>query len=149
MASPLQTAIAARGLDTMSDPNDVLNLQYKKYKNSLYSQSLSKPSEYFQLRGTMSDTLKEAIVSDLYLTIYNLLRKGFIMKGTTKVKVCGLNADLTDREPGYPSAEVNKLSLQITATLDDFMEEVINILMPPSFLALADNKLQIKSENVL
>ena len=36
MATPLQTAIAARGLDTMSDPNDVLNLQYKKYKNSLY-----------------------------------------------------------------------------------------------------------------
>ena len=30
MATPYTTAIANKGFDTMSDPNDVLNLQYKK-----------------------------------------------------------------------------------------------------------------------
>ena len=151
MATPLETAITNKGLDTMSDPNDVLNLQCKKYKNSLYSQSLAKPSEYIKLRGDLSDQLKEKMVSEFYLTIYNLsdYRHGFIINGTTKVKVCGKDANNEDRIPGYASAEVNELSLQITATLDDFMEECINILMPTSFISLAETKLALKSENIL
>ena len=32
----------------ISDPNDVLGLQDKKYQSSLYSESLRKPSEYFK-----------------------------------------------------------------------------------------------------
>lgn len=35
MATQYTNAITNKGFDTMSDPNDVLNLQYKKYKMSL------------------------------------------------------------------------------------------------------------------
>ena len=135
--------------NVMVDPNDALSLQYKKYKNSLYAQSLAKPSEYFKLKGELTETLKTKLVTELYKTIYDLLRYGAINVEGVMVQVCGQDSDKKDRIPGVPSAKVNELSLQITATFDDFMEEVINILMPPSFLQLAESKLTQKSENIL
>ena len=124
--------------DVVSDPNDVLGLQYNKYKNSLYSDSLSKPSEYFQLKGKLEEALKTELVSNMYKTIYDLLRYGLIKEKN----YCG------DRIPGVPSAIVNKMSLQITKTFDDFMDEIIAILMPPNYLELAKNKLIEKSNAV-
>ena len=124
--------------DVKSDPNDVLGLQYNKYKNSLYSDSLSKPSEYFKLKGELEEKLKTELVSNMYKTIYDLLRYGLIKEKN----VCG------DRIPGVPSAIVNKMSIQITKTFDDFMDEIIAILMPPNYLELAKNKLTEKSNSI-
>ena len=38
-----------------------------------------------------------------------------------------------------PSTTVNNLGMSITGTLDDFMNQIIEILMPSSFLQLADH----------
>ena len=130
--------------DVVSDPNDVLGLQYNKYKNSLYSDSLSKPSEYFKLKGVLEEELKTVLVSNMYKTIYDLLRYGII----DKTPMCGKDAAGNERIPGVPSAIVNKMSLQITKTFDDFMDEIIAILMPPNYLELAKNKLIEKSNSV-
>ena len=46
--------------------NDVLGLQYNKYKSSLYSESLSNPSSYFKLKQDLEDKLKENLVSNIY-----------------------------------------------------------------------------------
>ena len=122
----------------ISDPNDVLGLQYTKYKSSLYSESLSKPSSYFKLKQELEDLLKERLVGDMYKVVYQLLRYGTI----DTEHVCGYTDDAKNfpRIPGVPSAKVNELSLQITATLNDFMDNIISILMPPSFLQLAESK---------
>ena len=111
--------------NVMVDPNDALSLQYKKYKNSLYAQSLAKPSEYFKLKGELTETLKTKLVTQMYKTIYDLLRYGAIDVKGVMTQVCGKDSNDNDRIPGVPSAKVNELSLQITATFDDFMEEII------------------------
>ena len=128
----------------ISDPNDVLGLQYTKYKSSLYSESLSKPSSYFKLKQDLEDKLKENLVSNIYKVVYDLLRYGVIGGD----HVCGFSdqAQNNPRIPGVPSSKVNELSLSITATMNDFIDSVISLLMPPSFLQLAENKLTIKSE---
>ena len=150
MATPYDEAkLTMDRTNIMVDPNDALSLQYKKYKNSLYAQSLAKPSEYFKLKGELTEKLKTKLVTELYKTIYDLLRYGSINVAGTMTQVCGVDSDNKPRIPGVPSAKVNELSLQITATFDDFMEEIINILMPPSFLQLAESKLTQKSENIL
>ena len=133
--------------DVISSPNDVLGLQYNKYRNSLYAQSLSKPSEYFALRGALEDKLKTELVTKMFTTIYELLRYGLI--GTE----CVVGQDSStgvaiNRIPGYPSANVNALSLKITKTFDDFMDEIICILMPPSYMELAKNKTIVKAESI-
>ena len=129
----------------ISDPNDVLGLQDKKYQSSLYSESLRKPSEYFKLKQDLEDKLKEKLVGDMNKVVYSLLRYGVVGDD----HVCGYT-DATKnipRIPGVPSSRVNELSMQITATLNDFMNEIIAILMPPSFLQLAESELTIKSES--
>ena len=75
MATPYEVAIEKKGFDTMSDPNDVLSLQYKKYKNSLYAASLAKPPDYFKLQGELSGKLKTKLLTDLYLTVYRSAKR--------------------------------------------------------------------------
>ena len=139
-----ETKLDMEKTNIVSDPNDVLGLQYKKYQSSLYSESLSKPSDYFKLKQELEDKLKEKSVSDMYKVVYSLLRYGVIGND----HVCGFTdaAKTLPRVPGVQSSRVNQLAMQITATLDDFMNEIIAILMPPSFLQLAESKLTIKSE---
>ena len=139
-----ESKIEMEKTNIISDPNDVLGLQYTKYKSSLYSESLSKPSSYFKLKQELEDKLKENLVSNIYKVVYELLRYGVISGD----HVCGFLDDARNnpRIPGVPSSKVNELSLSITATMNDFIDSVINLLMPPSFLQLAENKLTIKSE---
>lgn len=59
--------------------------------------------------------------------------------------VCGEDDSNNERIPGIPSSRANEISLQITATLDDFISEVVELLMPPSFLQLANNELALKT----
>ena len=84
----------------------------------------------------------------MFKTIYELLRYGYIETGTVKDYVVGKYNNGEDRIPGYPSANVNALSLKITKTFDDFMDEIINILMPPSYMELAKNKTIVKADAI-
>ena len=61
-----ESKIEMEKTNIISDPNDVLGLQYTKYKSSLYSESLSKPSSYFKLKQELEDKLKENLVSNIY-----------------------------------------------------------------------------------
>ena len=54
MATTYEVAIEKKGFDTMSKPNDVLSLQYKKYENSLYAASLAKPPDYYKASSVMN-----------------------------------------------------------------------------------------------
>ena len=139
-----ESKIEMEKTNIISDPNDVLGLQYTKYKSSLYSESLSKPSSYFKLKQELEDKLKENLVSNIYKVVYELLRYG-VIDGD---HVCGFydEAKNNARIPGVPSSTVNELSLSITATMNDFIDSVISLLMPPSFLQLSESKLTIKSE---
>ena len=65
-----------------------------------------------------------------------------------QVGVSKLGKAGNERVPGYPSANVNALSLKITKTFDDFMDEIINILMPPSYMELTKNKSIVKAEAI-
>lgn len=139
------TSIATKKpTDIVTDPNDILALQYNKYKSDLYGNALSKPSEYFKLRGDLEDKLKTTLVTNMYKTIYELLRYGCI----DSVCVCGKDANAVDRIPGYPSAKVNALSMKITSQFNSFMDEIIEILMPPSYTDLATTKMAVKSEAI-
>ena len=109
-----ESKIEMEKTNIISDPNDVLGLQYTKYKSSLYSESLSKPSSYFKLKQELEDKLKENLVSNIYKVVYELLRYG-VIDGD---HVCGFydEAKNNARIPGVPSSRVNQLSLSITAT---------------------------------
>ena len=66
------------------DPNDVLGIQFNQYKNKVYSASITNPATYFEKRNEMEKLLKEVLVTEMFNTIYDLLRYGVINNNTVK-----------------------------------------------------------------
>ena len=108
------------------NPNDVLGIQFNQYKNTVYSASITDPATYFKKRNDMEKLLKEVLVTDMFNTIYDLLRYGIITdKAGVVTKVC-----IGDAQPNYPSNLVNDEAQKITATFNEIIDDVIKILMP-------------------
>ena len=126
--------------DESINVNDVLGLQYQRYRKSLYSLSLSKPSVYYELQEKVTNEIKERLVSTMYKDIYDLLRFGKI--GTKSI----FELQQSIPPPGVPSNKVNALAMSITQTLDNFCDELIELILPKSFLSLADGRLRVQSE---
>ena len=114
-----------------NSPNDILSLDYGRYKSSMYSLSLSNPATYFDMRGNISILLTEDIVTSLYNKIYLLLRQGMI----------GDKSVTGDRFVGYPSNKVNEMALSIAASMEVFLNDCIEIVLPANYLELSANKM--------
>ena len=122
-----------------SSPNDILSLDYNKYKNSIYALSLSQPSEYFRLREECENALIDSVLTDLYDKIYTVLRDGKINKKSVT----------DDRFPGHPSNITNEICLSITCSLQRFLiDEVLEKLFPANNLSLASAKLVAQNNAV-
>ena len=115
-----------------SSPNDLLSLDYNKYKNSVYALSLAQPSQYFKLREECENALIDSVLTDLYDKIYTVLRDGKINNKTVT----------DDRFPGHPSNLTNEICLSVTSSLQRFLiDEVLEKLFPANNLSLASAKL--------
>ena len=114
-----------------SSPNDILGLDYGRYKQAMYSLSLSKPSEYFTMREKISELLTEDIVTSLYNKIYLLLREGKI----------GEKSVTGDKFVGYPSNKVNSMALSIASSMEVFLNDCIEIVLPANYLELSAKKM--------
>ena len=115
-----------------SSPNDLLSLDYNKYKNSVYALSLAQPSQYFKLREECENALIDSVLTDLYDKIYTVLRDGKINNKTVTA----------DRFPGHPSNLTNEICLSVTSSLQRFLiDEVLEKLFPANNLSLASAKL--------
>ena len=126
------------------NPNDVLGIQFNQYKNTVYSASITDPATYFKKRNEMEKLLKEVLVTDMFNTIYDLLRYGIIKnKAGTEVNVC-----IGDAVPYYPSNLVNDEAQKITATFNEIIDDIIKILMPADYEDIAKDKLRIKARAV-
>ena len=130
--SKSDTKIAVEKLtEIKSSPNDILGLDYGRYKQSMYAMSLSTPAAYFTMREEISVALTEDIVTSIYNKIYLLLREGKI---NTK-SVTG------DRYVGYPSNKVNEMALSVAASMETFLTDCIEIVLPQNYLSLSANKM--------
>ena len=126
------------------NPNDVLGIQFNQYKNTVYSASITDPATYFKKRNEMEVLLKEVLVTDMFNTIYDLLRYGIIKdKNGDEKKVC-----INDTVPYYPSNLVNDEAQKITATFNEIIDDIIKILMPADYEDIAKDKLRIKARAV-
>ena len=126
------------------NPNDVLGIQFNQYKNTVYSASITDPATYFKKRNDMEVLLKKVLVTDMFNTIYDLLRYGIITdKAGVETKVC-----IGEAQPNYPSNLVNDKAQKITATFNEIIDDVIKILMPADYEDIAKDKLRIKARAV-
>ena len=114
-----------------SSPNDILGLDYARYKQAMYALSLTTPAAYFAMRETISTELTEDIVTSIYNKIYLLLREG---------KIAGKSV-VDGKYPGFPSNKCNEMSLSVASSLESFLNECIEIILPANYLSLSANKM--------
>ena len=136
-------AITADPTAVKRNPQDILGLQFSQYKQKVYSLSITNPTEYFKVREEMEETLKRVLVTNMYDVIYNLLRYGIINDGTGEKEVC-----IGKSKPNYPSNLVNDEAIKISATLNTIIDQIIDIIHPSDYEALALDKMRIKAKAV-
>lgn len=128
------------------NPSDYLGFDYEAYRNDLYALALSKPSEYFDLRKSVIKKVKTEAVGDLYKSFFNILSKGRDKDGRNEIIKPATGPAMI---PCYPQQEVSKISLKAARTLDDILNEVIEIILPQDFKDLANDRAIKKSvENI-
>ena len=136
-------AITADPTAVKRNPQDILGLQFSQYKQKVYSLSVTNPTEYFATREKMEEILKRVLVTNMYDVIYNLLRYGIINDNGTEKQVC-----VSSASPFYPSNMVNDEATKISATLNSIIDDIIDIIHPSDYEALALDKMRIKAKAV-
>ena len=79
----------------------------------------------------------------MYDVIYNLLRYGIINDNGTEKEVC-----VEKSKPNYPSNLVNDEAIKISATLNTIIDQIIDIIHPSDYEALALDKMRLKAKAV-
>ena len=136
-------AITADPTAVKRNPQDILGLQFSQYKQKVYSLSVTNPTEYFATREKMEEILKRVLVTNMYDVIYNLLRYGIINDNGTEKQVC-----VSSASPFYPSNMVNDEATKISATLNSIIDDIIDIIHPSDYEALALDKMRLKAKAV-
>ena len=124
------------------NPANYLGFEYEAYKNDLYALALSKPSEYFELRKNVLKSVKTDAIGDIYSTFSKILGPGQNKAGTEIIKTSTAPA----YKPSYPSQEISKIALKAARTLDEILNEVIEIILPSDFKQLANTRAIQKSD---
>ena len=112
----------------LSKPSDYLGFKYEEYKNDLYALALAKPSDYFKLRKVVIDKVKTQAIGNIYKSFFNILSKG-----TDVLDAQVIFIDTVATAPSYPAQEVSKMALKAARTLDDILNEVIEVILPSDF----------------
>ena len=120
--------------------DDYLSFNYEAYRNNLYALALTKPSEYFELRSKVLQGVKQRAVGNIYNTFYDVLSKGEIGEDSS------LLGRIRDGGPSYPQQEVTKISLKAARTMDDILNEVIEIILPQDYKSLANLSMITKTK---
>ena len=124
--------------------SDLLGIEFSQYKQRVYAKSITNPSEYFQVRNTMETQLKEVLVTHLYDTVYNVLRYGILTDTAGKeTPIC-----IDDLAPGYPSNLVSDECLKLSSTMNEIVNDIINIIHPSDYESLAANQMKIKARAI-
>ena len=130
---------------------DVLGSKFRAFTSKVKGLSLTNASEYFAARSSLSKSLCDDIVSDLYKTIFKALTLGNklngdpIYRGTVVIGGVAGNSLV----PGFPSQKCNILAMRICEMLESELQEVVNILMPISFSTVAEEALNFKPRSNL
>ena len=130
---------AARNNDPDSvrrNPQDILGIEFSQYKQKVYTASVTSPALYFKTRENMEDILKKKLISSMYDTVYDLLRYGIVDDKPITIN---------DIPPNYPSNLVNSECMKIVATFDQIINDIIEIIHPSSYEALALDRMRIKA----
>ena len=118
------------------DVNNYLGNQYNTFKTELYRVALTQPELYFKLRKNLLEKVSYGAIGKLYDTFIQALSNGIDADGRPLFVIDGKNIP-----PSYPNQKINQFSLDASVTLNEIIEELVEILMPIDFNQLMNKRL--------
>ena len=133
--------------------NDINNYKYTdKYDTNFHRALLHMNKNITHIKQIIEPEIEQYQVSkikkiepyhNMYDVIYNLLRYGIINDNGTEKQVC-----VSSASPFYPSNMVNDEATKISATLNSIIDDIIDIIHPSDYEALALDKMRLKAKAV-
>ena len=127
-------------------PSNYLGHEYNRYITLLQETALAKPNSYFEMRRKAIISIKEQVSKFLFKTIYNILKTAQIsdLTGTARDYIY---KDIINIVPlkfyqNYPSQKINEIGLSAAKTIDEVLNDVIEILLPPEITKVVGEKLE-------
>ena len=129
--------------------NNEIGLNYKRVRGSLLALSLSKPSNYYDLRTKIVDKITETSVHDIYLRFFNILRNGMV--DNSQMTYNDLDGRPSAFVPQLPEHLINEFATKCARTIEEMCEECINLILPEDYLQLSQNRQKdiLKSKGIL
>lgn len=118
------------------DVNNYLGNQYNTFKTELYRVALTQPELYFKLRKNLLERVSYGAIGKLYDTFFQALSNGVDSDGRPLFVIDGKNIP-----PSFPNQKINQFSLDASVTLNEIIEELVEILMPIDFNQLMNKRL--------
>ena len=115
-----------------------LGLDYKRIRGDLLALSLSKPSNYYELRTNVITNITEALVEKIYTMFWQLLRNGRI-EGT-QLEYVPLTGSSVPFIPSLPEHAINQFATKAARTIEDICEEAVSLILPDDYLQLSQNR---------
>ena len=124
-----------------TDPNNYLGSEYNNHLAAMYALALSSPKEFYSARANASNALKTKIIKEFYDTIYLALSEAKTSAGL--IYGGAISGGRLEERFGckYPKQKINEKALSFVSTLNDMMDEIIEIIMPNSINRVVDDKL--------
>jgi hypothetical protein len=120
------------------DIKNELGLDYKRTRGDLLALSLSKPSNYYDLRTFIISGVTEKMVETIYGMFWELLRNGKIGTDPTTYKnVTGGDVRFI---PNLPEHLINQFATKAARTIEDLCEEAVQLILPDDYLQLSQNR---------
>ena len=115
-----------------------LGLDYKRVRGDLLALSLSKPSNYYDLRTKVISDVTEALVQQIYTMFWELLRNGKV--GGTQLEYAPITGGNKPFIPQLPEHLINQFATKAARTIEDICEEAVSLVLPDDYLQLSQNR---------
>jgi len=131
-------AVNVKGSKFYIDIKNELGLDYKRVRGDLLALSLSRPSNYYDLRTKVITGVTERMVENIYTMFWELLRNGKYGDDPTTYK----NQAGTDVPffPNLPEHLINQFATKAARTIEDICEEAVSLILPDDYLQLSQNR---------
>lgn len=120
------------------DIKNELGLDYKRVRGDLLALSLSKPSNYYDLRTKVIQGVTEQMVEMVYIMVWELLRNGKI--GSDQMEYEKLGGSKIPFYPQLPEHLINQFATKAARTVEDICEEAVSLILPDDYLQLSQNR---------
>jgi hypothetical protein len=120
------------------DIKNELGLDYKRVRGDLLALSLSKPSNYYDLRTKVISGVTENMVQIIYIMFWELLRNGKI--DTNQIAFKNVVGDDVPFIPQLPEHLINQFATKAARTIEDICEEAVALILPDDYLQLSQNR---------